>query len=71
MNMKRIKKEKIRIHRHYQPVNYFGKGGSRFFSDSKVRPLRGFWEKSSSPEAPVFSRKILHCRGADLLEPVE
>ena len=28
-------------------------------------------EKSSSPEAPVFSRKTLHCRGADLLEPVE
>ena len=31
-------------------------------SDSKVRPLRGFWEKSSSPEAPVFFPKTLPYR---------
>ena len=44
-----------------------------------ARPLTGrarsgrrrFSGKSSSPEAPVFPRKTLHCRGADLLEPVE
>jgi len=58
MNMKRIKKEKIRIHRHYQPVNYFGKGGSRFFSDSKVRPLRGFWENHPRRRLRYFPENL-------------
>lgn len=30
-----------------------------------------FSGKSSSPKAPVFPRKTLHRRGADLLKPVE
>ncbi|WP_234161618.1 hypothetical protein [Bacteroides thetaiotaomicron] len=52
----------------------------RFHSTGKGSPpptgrarscRKRFSGKSSSPGAPVFPRKTLHCRGADLLEPVE
>ncbi|MDB9192830.1 hypothetical protein PN623_00565 [Parabacteroides distasonis] len=55
-------------------------GNRRFHSTGKGSPpltgrarsgRRRFSGKSSSPEAPVFPRKTLHCRGADLLGPVE
>ncbi|MFQ7267587.1 MAG: hypothetical protein ACLRPS_12145 [Paraprevotella clara] len=47
-----------------------GKGSPHPYRQCKVTP-QGFPEKSSSPEAPVFPRKTLHSRGADLWEPVE
>ena len=57
-------------HRHWQTENYRAK-----LANASCRTARSgrkrFRKKSSSPEAPVFSRKTLHCRGADLLEPVE
>ncbi|MDB1056618.1 hypothetical protein [Phocaeicola vulgatus] len=48
-----------------------GKGNSAPLPAEQGHAAKRFPGKSSSPEAPVFPRKNLHSRGADLLEPVE
>lgn len=50
------KERKDGKHRHWHSGELQGKVGRRFLSDGKVRP-QAVSEKSSSPEAPVFSRK--------------
>ena len=47
-----------------------GKGSPPPYRQGKVRPQAVFGEIILAG-APVFPRKTLRCRGADLLEPVE
>ena len=60
--------EKLMRNRRFHST---GKGSPHPLPAEQGQAASGFSGKSSSPEAPVFPRKALHCRGADLYTPVE